>query len=177
MVEVFLSLGSNIGEREEYLRFAVAELARVGVEVLNVSGIYETAPWGGVEQEAFLNITLRGKTDLSEEELLDRLQGIEAAAKRERKVRWGPRTLDIDILLYGREIINTERLIVPHKELQNRGFVLLPWAEIAPTVTVPGLGKTVWQLVCELPLAEKQGVCLKGGLKLRNGQNFNKFWN
>ena len=165
MVEVFLSLCSNMGEREGYLRFAVAELAKAGVEVLNVSDVYETAPWGGVEQDAFLNIALRGRTDLAAEELLDKLQAIEAAAKRERKVHWGPRTLDIDILLYGREIIATERLIVPHKELKNRGFVLVPWAEIAPTVTVPGLEKTVWQLLAELPEDEKQGVCRLGGLE------------
>ena len=88
-----------------------------------------------------MNLVLRGKTELSPEELLRQIHQIEAAAGRERKIHWGPRSLDIDILLYGNKQIAEPELLVPHPGIAERAFVLVPWVEIAPTVTIPGLNK------------------------------------
>ena len=125
----FLALGSNLGDREATLRYAVDHLP--GVRAL--SGVYETDPIGGPDdQGAFLNMVVELETRLDPFSLLDLCRRIEAGAGRERKVRWGPRTLDVDVLLYGDTTITSEELTVPHPRMWERRFVLAPLAEIAP---------------------------------------------
>ncbi|MEZ5215811.1 MAG: 2-amino-4-hydroxy-6-hydroxymethyldihydropteridine diphosphokinase [Ilumatobacteraceae bacterium] len=129
----YLALGSNLGDREEMLRHAVRELPDVGA----MSGIYETDPIGGPDdQGAYLNMVVEVQTRLDPYALLDACRHAEQTAGRERKVRWGPRTLDVDVLLYGDTSIHSEELTVPHPRMFERRFVLAPLAEIAPN-TVP----------------------------------------
>jgi 2-amino-4-hydroxy-6-hydroxymethyldihydropteridine diphosphokinase len=138
VTRVFCSLGSNLGDRRANLAFGVASLADDG-DVLAVSPLYETAPWGGVEQDPFLNVVVELDTELTALQLLDRCLAIEAAAHRVRDVRWGPRTLDIDVLLFGQEHHATERLTVPHPRMFERAFVLAPLADLAPELVPPSL--------------------------------------
>ena len=115
-----------------------------------VSDYLVTEPYGGVEQDVFLNGALKLRTLLTPEELLDRLHELEQAAHRERIVHWGPRTLDLDILLYDQMIIDTPVLHVPHIDMENRDFVLIPLTELAPYYRHPVLNKTISQLLKEL---------------------------
>jgi len=147
----FIALGSNIGDREEHLRFAVSELVKTrGCRVLRVSKFINTAPHGGVDQGDFLNGCLELETLLSPHELLKALQEIEQKAGRERDVRWGPRTLDLDIILYDDSVISDDTLRVPHVEMHKRDFMLIPLSEIAPNVIHPVFRKTVAELLGEL---------------------------
>ena len=147
----YLGLGSNLGDKKGYLDQAVAALdALPGCRVEKVSSYLVTKPYGGVEQDDFLNACLILKTLLPPEELLDRLHDIEQAAHRERLVHWGPRTLDLDILLYDDLVLDSEDLVMPHVELPLRDFVLKPLREIAPNKRHPILGKTMAQLAAEL---------------------------
>ena len=147
----YLGLGSNLGDKQAYLDGAVKALNGVrGCEVEQVSTYLVTEPYGGVEQDDFLNACLRLRTLLPPQELLDRLHDIEQAAHRERIVHWGPRTLDLDILLYDDEVLETKTLVIPHPELHLREFVLRPMAEIAPWKRHPILGKTMAQLAAEV---------------------------
>ena len=140
MSTVWLSLGSNQGDRAAYLRLALRRLAqREGVTPIKGSAMYETAPWGGVEQDNYLNACLQLETTLSPEELLDLCQAIEAEAGRRRELRWGPRTLDIDILLYDDLQLSTPRLTLPHPRMRERLFVLAPLLEL--TEEAPLLGR------------------------------------
>lgn len=142
MNEAFISIGSNIGERHVYLKNAVQALAELEtVSVEKVSSIYETAPVGYTEQADFLNIVVFIKTELSAHELLASCQQIEQELGRERTIRWGPRTVDLDILLYNQDNIETENLVVPHPRMDERAFVLIPLLEIAPEVVHPVSGK------------------------------------
>jgi 2-amino-4-hydroxy-6-hydroxymethyldihydropteridine diphosphokinase len=131
VVRAFLSLGSNLGDRHRYLRDAISLLSH-DMDVLSISPLYETAPVGGVVQDDFLNVVVEVDTTLSALELLDRCQAAEADANRVRLVRFGPRTLDVDILLYGDSAITSERLIVPHPRMFERRFVLAPLRDLAP---------------------------------------------
>ena len=133
---VFLGIGANLGDRRAALRSAVAGL-RVVLEEVRVSSLYETAAWGVTDQPAFLNAVARGRTSLRPLELLDQTQAIERQLGRVRGERWGPRVIDIDILLYGDEIVEEPRLIVPHPYLAQRGFVLRPLADLAAGLTLP----------------------------------------
>ncbi|MHA7768264.1 2-amino-4-hydroxy-6-hydroxymethyldihydropteridine diphosphokinase [Bacillus atrophaeus] len=131
----YIALGSNIGDRESYLRQAVVLLQQhEAVTVTKVSSIYETDPVGYEAQDEFLNMAAEIKTSLTPFELLDLTQGIESELGRKRDIRWGPRTADLDILLYNRENIETEQLIVPHPRMYERLFVLAPLKEICPQV-------------------------------------------
>ena len=131
MATVYLSLGSNIGDKQGYLREAVALLGEnPEIKVEKVSKFYETSPVGGVVQDDFVNLALKISTSLEALALLERINAIEAKLNRVRKIHWGPRTIDIDILFYGDEKINNERLTVPHKEVFNRLFVLIPLLEL-----------------------------------------------
>lgn len=127
-MRTFVALGSNVGDRREHLSRAVSRLEGVA----GVSGVYETDPVGGPDQGPYLNCVVELYTTLAPDELLDLCQEIEAAAGRERTVHWGPRTLDVDVLLYGDEVIDTPRLTVPHPRMWERRFVLEPLADLAP---------------------------------------------
>lgn len=147
----YLGLGSNLGDKKAYLDRAVEALNETpGCRVEKVSSYHVTAPYGGVEQEDFLNGCLALDTLLPPQELLERLHEIEAEAHRERTVRWGPRTLDLDILLYDDLILETDDLILPHVEMHKRGFVLNPLKEIAPNKRHPILKQTVTELAAAL---------------------------
>lgn len=139
MSTAYLSLGSNMGDRAAYLRFALKALAEHEmIEPVRGSSIYETSAWGPVAQENYLNACMQIETDLSPLELLDVCQEIEQAADRRRDVRWGPRTLDIDILLYDDLTIDTPRLTIPHPRMKERLFVLVPLLELEESVPVLG---------------------------------------
>ena len=137
----FVGIGSNLGDREDNLRRAV-ELLSVedGVDVTAVSEISETEPVGPVEQGAFLNGAVRIETDLGPRELLERLLAVEQRLGRVREERWGPRTIDLDLLLYGDEAVDEPGLTVPHPRLHERRFALEPLADLAPSLEIPGRG-------------------------------------
>lgn len=147
----YLALGSNMGDKQAYLDGAVKAISESGdCELLHVSDYICTAPYGGVEQDDFLNACLSLRTLLTPHELLNRLHEIEQAAGRERLIHWGPRTLDLDILMYDDLVMDTEDLIIPHIEMHLRDFVLKPLAQIAPWKRHPVLGLTVAQMLAQL---------------------------
>lgn len=153
---VYLALGSNMGDREEHIRKGIDGLKKQKtVRVLRCSDLLETRPYGGVEQDDFLNGVLEIDTLSTPEELLDILHEIERSEKRERILRWGPRTLDLDILFYDREIYESDRLIIPHVDMQNRDFVLKPLSGLIPNFRHPVLHRTVSQLLNDLEEKEK----------------------
>ena len=152
---VYLSIGSNMGDKEGYLDFAIDRLnALPDTKVTEVSDYIETEPYGDVEQDNFLNGALKIQTLKSPEELLDTTMAIEQEEHRERIVHWGPRTLDIDILFYDDAIIHTKRLTVPHIEIPKRTFVLEPLAAIAPYYMHPILHTSVLELLQRLEAQE-----------------------
>jgi 2-amino-4-hydroxy-6-hydroxymethyldihydropteridine diphosphokinase len=129
----YLGIGSNLGERLAYLQLAVDQLAAAsGVTVLDVSPVYETAPVGGPEQPDYLNAVVAVRTTLTAHELLRVAQDIETEADRVRTVRWGPRTLDVDVLLVGDEHVDDPDLVVPHPRMTERAFVVVPLADLEP---------------------------------------------
>lgn len=149
--QAYIALGSNLGEKKNYLDCAIEELKKVqGIQVQEVSDWIETKPYGYTDQPNFLNGCACLKTWLDPLSLLDVLQNIETKAGRERIIHWGPRTLDLDLLFYDDEIIGTKRLIVPHPEIEKRDFVLKPMAQIAPWLRHPVSKKTIGQLLDEL---------------------------
>jgi 2-amino-4-hydroxy-6-hydroxymethyldihydropteridine diphosphokinase len=129
----YLGLGSNLGDRLAHLQLAVDSLARVaGVTIVAVSRVYETAPVGGPPQDQYLNAVVAIDTSLDPYELLHCGQQIEARAERERTERWGPRTLDVDVLLVGDARVDNDDLTIPHPRMWERGFVLAPLRDVAP---------------------------------------------
>ena len=129
--KVYLSLGSNIGNRQEYIESAIELVGkREGIKILKKSGLYETSPVGYVEQDLFLNVVIKIETDFSARKILKIINKIENELDRKREIRWGPRTIDIDILIFSDKKINETDLIIPHKEMLNRLFVLVPLIEI-----------------------------------------------
>jgi 2-amino-4-hydroxy-6-hydroxymethyldihydropteridine diphosphokinase len=154
----YLSLGSNVGDREGNLRVAIGKLKGVG-RVVGVSSFYETEPMEFRQQEWFLNCAVVVETEKSAEELLNALLSIERAMGRERVQAKGPRNIDIDILLFGDEVIDEKGLKVPHPAMHERRFVLEPLAEIAPDAIHPVFKRSVCELLGELP--EGAGVVRK----------------
>ncbi|HHY46152.1 MAG TPA: 2-amino-4-hydroxy-6-hydroxymethyldihydropteridine diphosphokinase [Firmicutes bacterium] len=143
----YIGAGSNLGDRAGCLARAAGLLSEhQRVKVLRASRIYETEPWGYHDQPRFLNMILEVATDLVPLELLDVLQGIENALGRKRFVRWGPRTVDLDLLLYDGLAIDEDRLTIPHPRMWDRGFVLVPLAELIPDLMTPA-GERLGDLV------------------------------
>lgn len=143
--EVGLGLGANIGDKAGHLRRALRELAADGaVRVTAMSSLYRTAPWGPIEQEFFANACTLARTRLAPLDLLDHIKAVEARMGREPGVRWGPRLIDIDILFYGDVTLASPRLTLPHPEMLNRAFVMIPLAEIAPEREIGGRKLREW---------------------------------
>lgn len=143
--DIFLGIGGNLGDRRETMRSAVQQVRSVLDEV-RVSSLYESDAWGVTDQPDFLNAVVRGKTSLTPLELLDALQAIENQLGRVREQHWGPRAIDIDILLYGSQKIDEPRLTIPHPYMTQRGFVLRPLADLAAGLTLPD-GSLVGELL------------------------------
>jgi 2-amino-4-hydroxy-6-hydroxymethyldihydropteridine diphosphokinase len=147
MITVYIALGSNIGEREENLRAALQHLPGVGVHVKRVSSLYETEPVDFLDQDWFLNAALEAETELDALDLLHALRLIESLMGSRKAFAKGPRLLDLDILLYGNETIDTPQLQVPHPRMLDRKFVLVPLAEIAPNLRHPSWRSGAAQLL------------------------------
>ncbi|MEH7383939.1 2-amino-4-hydroxy-6-hydroxymethyldihydropteridine diphosphokinase [Bacillus sp. JJ1521] len=162
----YISLGTNMGERENYLRSALKAIQDQNIVITDFSSIYETDPVGYDDQDLFLNMVIKVNADLSSFDLLQVLQSIELEFGRERKIRWGPRTLDLDILLFNHENIETECLIVPHPRMTERAFVLVPLAEIDKNLQIPVETKPISLLLDELQ--DREGVRI---WKRRSGED------
>jgi 2-amino-4-hydroxy-6-hydroxymethyldihydropteridine diphosphokinase len=149
---VVLSLGSNRGDRLGHLRLGLSILCGAGLTCHAVSSVFETDPVGGPAQDNYLNAVLLARSALPASDILARCQAAESAAGRVRAERWGPRTLDVDIVAYGAEISDRPGLMLPHPRAHERAFVLVPWLELDPDATLPGHGR-----VADLPAAAQIG--------------------
>ena len=142
---IYLSLGSNLGDRLVNLRTAIT-LLPPNIKPLAQSSIYETEPWGFTDQPSFLNLVIKANTVLDPHSLLAYVKGIEVSMGRQKTVRFGPRLIDLDILFYDDLMLDTPELTIPHPRLTDRAFVLIPLAEIAPNLLHPYYRKTIQQL-------------------------------
>ena len=149
MTIAHIGIGSNFGNRQENCEKAVNLLSRKGIKVLKCSSFYETEPWGVKEQPKFINTAVETETDLKPEELLKTIKGIESDLGRGSGIRWGPRLIDLDILLYNDLVVKTNNLEIPHPGVKNREFVLKPLSEIAPDKIHPVLKKSIESLLLE----------------------------
>lgn len=162
MYTAYLLLGSNVGDRRELLasaRSAVTE--HIGV-IEKASHLFETAPWGLIDQTPFINQALCVNTHLSPKKVLKAIRKIEEAAGRQRSIQWGPRTLDIDILLYDDLIIDTRELTLPHPRMTQRRFSLAPLAEIAGDIVHPTLGLRISELLKQCPDLSEVAILAEG---------------
>jgi 2-amino-4-hydroxy-6-hydroxymethyldihydropteridine diphosphokinase len=150
MMNVYLLLGSNLGDRQAYLKDAIAHIETEVESIVKASAIYETQSWGKTDSPDYLNQVILIQTDIPANTLLQKLLNIEWVIGRTREEKWGPRIIDIDILFFGDDVINEPNLQIPHPHLHNRRFTLDPLAELAPTLIHPVLGKNILQLKDEL---------------------------
>lgn len=157
MTVAYIAIGSNLASPLEQVNAAIKALADIPESsVLAISSFYRTPPLGPQDQPDYLNAAVALETTLAPEELLNHTQRIELQQGRVRKAeRWGPRTLDLDIMLFGNEVINTERLTVPHYDMKNRGFMLWPLFEIAPELVFPD-GETLHNALHKLNISQPQ---------------------
>ncbi|CAB4696036.1 MAG: 2-amino-4-hydroxy-6-hydroxymethyldihydropteridine diphosphokinase [Actinobacteria bacterium] len=139
-MKAVIAIGSNLGDRELNIDSAVAEIAKI-IEVTHLSTNYETDPVGGPDQPKYLNAVLIADSVIAPHELLKSLLQIETRLGRTREVHWGPRTIDLDLIIYGEEIIDSADLVLPHPRAHERRFVLEPWAEIDPEAEIPSIGR------------------------------------
>jgi 2-amino-4-hydroxy-6-hydroxymethyldihydropteridine diphosphokinase len=163
----FISLGSNIGNRYDYLSKAIEYLNKhPKIQLVNTSSVYETDPVGYEDQDLFLNMVIEIQTEWSPLELLDFCLKVELELGRKREIVWGPRTIDLDILLYNQENIKSEKLIIPHPRMLERNFVMIPLSEIKPDIIIPNIEKPLDAWIKEL--ANKEGVRI---WKRKNGED------
>lgn len=148
-INTYLSIGSNMGDRAANLRGAIGLIEKNIGKIAKKSHVYETQPWGEPNQESFYNQVVMINTSLEPRDMLEKISRIEREMGRERKEKWGPRIIDIDILFYGKRVVRDKGLEIPHPELHNRGFVLVPMMEIAPEFEHPLLQKPIDELYME----------------------------
>jgi len=163
-MKLFVSIGSNMGKREKYIREAILRLKYFGK--IKCSSIYETAPWGKLNQPDFLNLVCMVETEQNISEIFSFIKSIENDLGRKRIEKWGKRTIDIDILFYGNVIIESEDLVIPHPYITERKFVLVPLNEIAPNFVHPVMKKTVKQMLNECKDKGKVKIWEIGDLSL-----------
>lgn len=164
MPTAVLSIGSNLGDRFEYLQNAVSKIStHPQISTVITSSIYETKPVGGPAQDDFLNAVVKIDTQLSAAELLEFAHELENQAQRKRNEHWGPRTLDVDILVYGDQVSDDSQLMLPHPRIGQRAFVIVPWFEIDADANIPGLGplKSLFEQI------DKSDVQLNRDMKLK----------
>ena len=154
--DIYLALGTNLGDRLANLRAALRSFTP-DLELAAASRIFETPPWGYADQPAFLNMAVHARTLLGPESLLSKLKQLEVELGREQTFRWGPRLIDLDILFYDDLILDTPPLVIPHKRLHERAFVLVPLADVAAELVHPVLGKTVRELLADV---DASGIAL-----------------
>jgi 2-amino-4-hydroxy-6-hydroxymethyldihydropteridine diphosphokinase len=149
MPVVYLGIGSNVGRREDNCLRAISFLEKNGLKITKRSALYETEPWGVKDQPEFINMAVEAETDVSPRELLSLIKKIESEMGRLPGKKWGPRVIDIDILLYDMLIMNEDELIIPHPLMHERMFVLAPLSEIAPEKVHPVINRTIRELLKE----------------------------
>ncbi|MCM3575844.1 2-amino-4-hydroxy-6-hydroxymethyldihydropteridine diphosphokinase [Mesobacillus subterraneus] len=165
--KAYIALGSNMGDRFGYLTQAIILLeSHEQISVVNTSSVYETDPVGFTDQGQFLNMAIQVETSLSPVELLDTCLEIELKLGRKREVKWGPRTLDLDILLYNHENIETEKLTIPHPRMSERAFVILPLLDMDPNLTLPTMKEPLKNYLLSIP--DREGVRI---WKQKNGED------
>lgn len=150
MNKAYLALGSNIGDKKKHLKSAIDIInSNENIKLNKISSLYKTAPIGYTEQDWFLNAVIEIDTNLKPLELLDVCQFVETELKRKRIIHWGPRTIDVDVLLFNEEEINHDRLLVPHPRMHERAFVMIPLSEINPNALVKGKTASYYKSILE----------------------------
>ncbi|MCL4364633.1 2-amino-4-hydroxy-6-hydroxymethyldihydropteridine diphosphokinase [Patescibacteria group bacterium] len=154
MTKVFLALGANVGDTKSNIEKATALIGQK-LSGVKTAPIYKTKPWGYTKQPYFLNTALSGKTDLTPEELLDFVKDVEKKVGRRKRIRWGPREIDVDLIFYGETVSQSKRLTIPHRDAWRRDFVLKPIVDLEPNLVHPLLKKPITKLLEDIPRSEK----------------------